>query len=449
MNVLELLASEPWAITENGLQIVVAVASRDEFFADVREQALAARTGAPLENARTVENRDGAAIIPIMGPLFRHANMLTRISGATSYATLRKDLHAAIEDPAIHSIVLNVDSPGGEANGCAELVNAIYEARGNKPIVAYVGGQAASAGYWIASAADRIVASETASLGSIGVIATMVKDSPDAAGKSVDFVSSQSPYKKVDLESKGDRARVQARVDDLAQVFVESVARNRGVSPQTVLDQFGQGDQMIGARAVKNHLADEIGSFEAVVAQALGRVFPASTKSNGAAGASGENMNEICKALGLSDGASEAAAVAAISSLRGELASAQEVAAAAKEKSDAAAKLAADMKAEKIAAKVDAAIEAFRLMPAEREKFISIAAKDEALFEETLSLREPKNPAEKLALSSKPKNREAAQFAAMAEYRKQHPEASQGDAYAACAEKNPALFDETADMEEV
>jgi ClpP class serine protease len=54
---------------------------------------------------------------------------------------------------------VNIDSPGGEVNGANELAQAIYDARGKKPIVAYVGGAGASAAYWVASAADRVVAS--------------------------------------------------------------------------------------------------------------------------------------------------------------------------------------------------------------------------------------------------------------------------------------------------
>ena len=267
---MKALYGTPWAITEEGLQLVVAVASRDEFFAEVRERALAAREGEPLRNTRTVTVRDGVAIIPVEGPLFRHASMLTEISGATSYATLRKDLQTAIDARDVTSILLAIDSPGGEVNGVAELAQAIYEARGAKPIKAHVGGLGASAAYWIASAADEIIAADTAQLGSIGVICTVTDttEADKAAGvRHIDIVSSASPDKRLDVNKEGDRAKLQQRVDDLAEVFVSAVARNRGTSEAAVLERYGQGGVMIGARAVSAGLADRLGSFESVLAE--------------------------------------------------------------------------------------------------------------------------------------------------------------------------------------
>src|SRR5678809_521246 len=159
----------PWAITQTGLELVISIASRSEFFSEVREQALLAQDGKPLANARSVVNRDGVALIPVNGPLFRHATLMTNVSGASSYETILKDFQAACESPDVEAIVLDIDSPGGEVHGAGELSTAIYQARGQKPIVAYVGGQGASAAYWIASAADKVVADPSAVLGSIGV----------------------------------------------------------------------------------------------------------------------------------------------------------------------------------------------------------------------------------------------------------------------------------------
>lgn len=265
---------EPWAITHDGFKVVLGVASRGASFADAvrdaRERALAARDGRPLENTRTVELVDGVAVIPVQGPLFRHASMMTDLSGATSYATLRKDFQAALDNPAVSAILFDIDSPGGEAKGCAELAQAIFEARGVKPLVAYTGGMCASAAYWIASACDRLVVEEGAQVGSIGVIATYLDDSKalEMEGlKEIDFVSSQSPHKKPDLaESEDDRARFQKRIDAMGQRFVETMARNRGVTTDHVLAQFGRGDVLMGRDALAARLVDEIGNYEAVLA---------------------------------------------------------------------------------------------------------------------------------------------------------------------------------------
>ena len=118
-------------------------------------EALEARLGRPLDNTRAVSIRDGVAVIPITGPIMRYANLFTRISGATSTQELATDLQTALDSPQVRAIVLNIDSPGGEASGINELADMIHASRGKKPIKAYVGGTGASAAYWIASAADE------------------------------------------------------------------------------------------------------------------------------------------------------------------------------------------------------------------------------------------------------------------------------------------------------
>lgn len=211
-------AGEPWAITETALSTILTIAAREHEL----PQALSARRGRDLVNTQVTEERNGVAVIPVVGPLFRYANLFTAISGASSYEILAKDFTAALENPDIRGIVLDIDSPGGEVNGCAEFANMIYEARGIKPILAYASGDAASGAYWIASPCDRIVVSETSSLGSIGVVA--VYRGSEAAPDRVEIVSSQSPLKRLDPQS--DEGRLQARIDAMAQVFIDTVASN-------------------------------------------------------------------------------------------------------------------------------------------------------------------------------------------------------------------------------
>jgi signal peptide peptidase SppA len=229
---------------------------------------VAARLGKELQNTHNVIERDGVAVIPVTGPLFRYANLFTAISGATSYEILAQDFTAALENPDINAIILNIDSPGGEVNGCAELANMIFAARGQKPIIAYASGDAASGAYWIASAADQVVASETSGLGSIGVVAVYRSAKPDKnAPTTIEIVSSQSPFKRLNPESDEGRAKLQTRIDAMAEVFVQTLARNRGIEATQVLEQFGGGDILIGAHAVNAGLADRIGSLEKLIAE--------------------------------------------------------------------------------------------------------------------------------------------------------------------------------------
>jgi len=252
------------------MQLMLAIWSRGEFFADVRERALAARDGQPLQNTHQVAIRDGVAVIPVRGPLFRHANLLCEVSGATSYETLRKDFQVALDDPQVKAILFDADSPGGDINGVNELSDAVYAARGKKPIVTYVSHLCASAMYWFGSAADRVVCAETALLGSIGVLRVMVDDSgadEKAGRKTYTIVSAQSPDKSDHPLDDKVLDRAKATATDECGIFIATVARNRGVTPERVASDFGKGDVLIGRRAVEVGLADEVGNFETTLAE--------------------------------------------------------------------------------------------------------------------------------------------------------------------------------------
>lgn len=260
MRASDLVMGEAWAITPEALNNILAIAERRN---EVTPEALEAYRAEHVPTAERLQMRDGVAILSVSGPLFRHANLFTAISGATSYDVLRLDFQVAVDDAEARAILLNFDTPGGHANGVNEMAKAIRDARGRKPIVAYVGGMAASAGYWMASQADRIVIDETASLGSIGVRAAFPAQRDDG---SVEFVSSQSPGKRLDLTSDDGRARIQARINALADVFIASVASGRGVTAEHVIARFGAGDVLVGASAITAGMADEFGTFESVLA---------------------------------------------------------------------------------------------------------------------------------------------------------------------------------------
>lgn len=265
--------ASPWAITPEGMRVVLSVWSRGQLFSEDRAKALQARDGQPMENTRATEIRDGVAVIPVYGALCRHASLFTAISGATSYGALRKDLQVALDDPAVRAIVLDIDSPGGEVDGVAELAQAIFEARGKKRIVAYVGGTGASAAYWIASACDEVVCSTTSFLGSIGVRSMLVDDSARDLKdgiKEIDIISSRSPGKRDRPIDDDVIARAQSHVDKLADIFIGDVARHRGTTPDDVAANFGAGDVMVGADAVAAKLADRLGTLETLLVELSG-----------------------------------------------------------------------------------------------------------------------------------------------------------------------------------
>jgi len=258
LRAFELAVSEKWAITDEALNQILSIAARD----NPDPEAVSAKTGKPLREAPDVYVRDGVAVVPIVGPLFRYANLFTQISGATSIEKVAKDFRAAMEDPEVKAILLSIDSPGGQVNGIEDFSEQIYQARSDKPITAYISGTGASGGYWLASAASAVVVNRTALVGSIGVVAVMPGAKPN---DDIQFVSSVSPNKRPDTRSAKGLAQIQAEIDALGQVFVETVARNRGESIETVLANYGQGGVFIGQGAVDAGLADSLGSFEDVL----------------------------------------------------------------------------------------------------------------------------------------------------------------------------------------
>jgi signal peptide peptidase SppA len=261
----------PWALTAEAYETLVAIASREKVSAEELEQkldSLAAKVGKPLQNTRESYVRDGVAVVPVVGPIFRYASFFTRISGATSTQELALDFTAALEDPSVRGIVLEMNSPGGEVTGVNEFSKLVAGARGVKPVTAYVGGQAQSGGYWIAAAAERIVVDDTALLGSIGVVMT-ARDSSDSNRQAGvhEIVSSQSPHKRSNPGTEAGRGKLQAMVDSLADVFIASVAQNRGVDSTKVASDFGQGGSLVGAAAVAAGMADAVGSLEGLLAE--------------------------------------------------------------------------------------------------------------------------------------------------------------------------------------
>lgn len=276
------LTGEPWAIRPDYLHHLASLATLDRIERAERREAegeawirqdLQAAVGGPvqrLDGARyAVTTADGVAIIPITGPIFPRANLMTEMSGAVSATMLANDLRVALTNDAVGAIMLLVDSPGGSPTGINALADQIYAARPQKRILAHVTGNAASAAYWIASAASELVVERTGRVGSIGVVAAVSKQvQPDASGEmTFEIVSSGAPNKRPDPESEDGAAEIRALLDEMEALFVEDVARGRAVSVSKVRSEFGQGGMKVGAAAVTAGMADRVQSYDASLAE--------------------------------------------------------------------------------------------------------------------------------------------------------------------------------------
>jgi ClpP class serine protease len=288
-NLLELACSSMWAMRPEALEAVFSILHREEvsaaavagaFHFDEKKQmeaarayqtgipmrAVGTRASTPVDGASGLYRRGSVAILPITGTITRYSNFMQAMSGGGAVVeSLAKDFQTALDDPSFTAIMLSVDSPGGEANGIAEFADQIFQARDSKPVWAYVSDLGASAAYWIASAAERVIIAETGALGSIGCVAVFKNPAGDK-NANLEFVSSKSPNKRPDLTTEKGRQTVQTLVDAYGDIFINAVARNRGTTAEDVVANFGGGGLKLGHSAIEAGMAEEVGSFESSLA---------------------------------------------------------------------------------------------------------------------------------------------------------------------------------------
>jgi capsid assembly protease len=278
MNVLQVLNS-PWAILPEKLLEIQSIYAAHVHGEQIDIAAIEAKLGKPLNNKSVgYKVQDGVALLPIEGVISKRMNLFSQISGGVSTQLLQDDFAAAMSDPLAHSILLLIDSPGGNIDGLQQAADDIRAARGVKPVYAFADGTMASAAYWIGSAAEKIFsASDTTAVGSIGVIAKHadyseankkdgVKVTTIRAGK---YKALAQPDEPLTDEA---HAELQAQLDHVYSVFVNAVAANRGVDAQTVLGKMADGKIFFGKQAMDAGLVDGISSVQDIISQLNQRV---------------------------------------------------------------------------------------------------------------------------------------------------------------------------------
>jgi signal peptide peptidase SppA len=212
----------------------------------------------------------GIAVIPIHGTLVKRALGLEATSGLTSYQDIGAQLDAALADPGVTGILLDVDSPGGEASGSFDLARRVREAAAVKPIWVVANDAAFSAAYAIASSAERVVVTETGGVGSIGVIALHIDQSVKDANDGYRYTAITAGRHKNDFSpheplTDTAKAELQAEVDRLYDIFVGHVAAMRGLPEMAV--RATEAALYFGPNAVDAGLADAVGTLEATLAE--------------------------------------------------------------------------------------------------------------------------------------------------------------------------------------
>lgn len=274
----------PWAILPEQLLVLEEIVMRHVSGEKLSAEEVQARTNG---SQRPLDRRvNSVAVLPLFGSIFPRANMMTEMSGATSAERFGAQFASLVNDPEVGSIVLDVNSPGGQVYGIEELSRQIFDARGKKPVVAVANHMMASAAYWIGTAAEEVVVTPSSDVGSIGVFA--VHQDMSAAlmqeGIKLSFISAgkhkieTNPYQPLSEEA---RAAIQKSVNEAYDAFIGAIARNRGMDATAVRSGFGEGRLVSARQAVASGMADRVGTLEETINHLLnGNVSPAAGQAN-------------------------------------------------------------------------------------------------------------------------------------------------------------------------
>lgn len=242
----------------------------------------------PYGAARNGQTRQGSdvAILPVHGIMLTNANDMQRLSGATDTRDLATAICAAADDPSVREIILDIDSPGGEVTAVDAPSAAIEYAKERKTVTAVTSGMMASAAYWIASQADRIVASPNAMVGSISVIYTHVDRSArnEREGVKVSYLTTGdkkalgNPDEPLSDEARSDVTRV---ITASHQAFVDAVATGRGLEPDWVKANWADDRVEIRTTAQQISMVDDIGTLHDVLTSIQTEVNQTATIARG------------------------------------------------------------------------------------------------------------------------------------------------------------------------
>ncbi|WP_082475530.1 S49 family peptidase [Rhizobium sp. Leaf341] len=268
-HIMAALMEERWAIDKNKLQLMLDFMSDQSSGIKYDADDVAARIGARPQAA--AKSKQGVvAIIGLRGVISNRMSMMGDISGGTSTEAFGKVFKDAIADDGVKAIIIDTDSGGGAVSGVDELSSLIYASRSKKTIIAHVNAVAASAAYWICSAASEVVITPSGMVGSIGVftIRDDVSGALEKAGIRKTIISAGerkvdgNPYSAM---SDDVRDRIQQRINDAYDMFVSAVARNRGVSVAVVREKFGKGDIVVARPALAVGMVDRIETLDATI----------------------------------------------------------------------------------------------------------------------------------------------------------------------------------------
>lgn len=253
-----------WACEERRFQETLAHVRTPELLA----AHMAAVAAAPGSVGDYLVSDGGVAIVDMVGTMTKFGSSLSQMRYGT--IGIRRSIRKAAADDAISAILLRVDSPGGTVAGTSDLADDVARAAKDKPVVAFIEDMGASAAYWVASQATRVVANRGALVGSIGTY-LIVQDFSEAFAKEgiKTHVIRAGAFKGAGVEgapvTAEDIAELQRVVTSINEIFVSSVASGRRLGMEFAR-ALADGRVHVGAEAVSLGLVDGIESFQSALA---------------------------------------------------------------------------------------------------------------------------------------------------------------------------------------
>lgn len=262
------LFGTPLLIHRPKLDVILSVVGQRFGMADV--PALPPVDMAAFQRPPLATAPEGIAVIPIHGSLVKRSLGLEAASGLTSYGEIAAMLDTALADPMVSGILLDIDSPGGEASGSFELARRVREVASVKPVWAVANDAAYSAAYAIAASAQRLFVTETGGVGSIGVIALHVDQSVKDAKDGYRYTAITAGAHKNDYSpheplSDSAKSELQDEVDRLYAIFIEHVAVMRGLDIASV--RATEAGLYFGSNALTQGLADGVQTLDATLVE--------------------------------------------------------------------------------------------------------------------------------------------------------------------------------------
>lgn len=255
------VTSTPWMITPGALQTILGIL--DAHMSGKQIDFDMPDGGGPMPMAHRVGS---VGVLSLNGPIFPKANMMTEMSGATSLEQFATEFRNLQADPAVQSILLNVDSPGGLSDMVDEMAAEIHAS--TKPVVSVANTAANSAAYYLASQADKMFVTPSGQVGSIGTFIVHTDESKAREQMGVkETVIKAGRFKAIPLEplTPESHDHLQNFVNDTNDRFVSAVARGRGVTEEYVRENFGDGGVVTPDQAVQAGMVDGIATFDSVL----------------------------------------------------------------------------------------------------------------------------------------------------------------------------------------